>query len=445
MKNKSPLPAPPLGECHIPVASPLQSAPPKGERGGGFVMLIVRFILALTYLFSGVVKLIDPRGTQYKIEDYGAAFGISNLMPEGLPLTLACALGIIEFLMGIYLFFGIRRRLAATVSICFLLVMTPLTLYLALNNPVTDCGCFGDALVLTNWQTFLKNIVLLTLSIIALRYYKLMPHFITKKNQWMVALYSFVYASVFVGYNIWRLPVIDFRPYYVGADIRKAWHDDQENFGQFQTTFILEKDGVQKEFALEDYPDSTWTFVDSRTTEIEAPKRTGVGDLFIHDATTGNDLTQQILSSEGYTFLLVAPYIEKADDGVMGELLSLYDFSQESGYDFYCLTSSGNEAIENWKEMTGAEYPFCTADAVVLKTMIRSNPGLMLLHDGKVVGKWPSSALPEPSALKQQPEQEASTLGERIAGIMAWYILPLLFFLLIDGVGLAINRHKKSK
>ena len=406
---------------------------------------VVRLVLSLTFVFSGVVKLIDPRGTQYKIEDYGAAFGLTSLMPESLPLVLACVLGIAEFLMGIYLFYGIHRRLTLSTAICFMLVMTPLTLWLALTNPVSDCGCFGDALVLTNWQTFAKNVVLLVFSIVALRHYKLMPHLVTKKNQWMVALYSFVFASIFVGYNLWRLPVIDFRPYHVGADIRKAWYDDRQDFGQFVTTFIMEKDGVQKEFALEDYPDSTWTFIDSRTVEIEPAKHSGVGELLIQDAESGEDITEQVLCDTGYTFLLVAPYIEKADDGVMGELLSLHDYSQEEGFGFYCLTSSGEEAIANWKEMTGAEYPFCLADAVVLKTMIRSNPGLMLLHDGKVVGKWPSTALPEPEVLRQQPEQENSSLGERIAGIMCWYILPLLLFLLIDGVGLAINRHKKSK
>ena len=368
-------------------------------------MGVVRMVLALTYLFSGVVKLIDPRGTQYKIEDYGAAFGMSNLLPEGVPLTLACILGIIEFLMGIYLFFGIRRRLASTLSICFLLVMTPLTLYLALKNPVSDCGCFGDALILSNWQTFAKNVVLLILSILALRYYKLMPHFIGKKYQWMVALCALVFATVFMSYNLWRLPVIDFRPYHVGADIRKAWMDDQQSYGQFVTTFIMEKDGVRKEFALEDYPDSTWTFIDSHTVEVESSKRTGVGDLFIRDAATGEDLTDQILSNEGYTFLLIAPYLEKANDGVMGELLSLYDYSQEAGCDFYCLTSSGEEAIANWIEMTGAEYPFCHADAVVLKTMIRSNPGLMLLYDGKVVGKWPSTDFPTTDEIEKVKQQ----------------------------------------
>ncbi|MCR5851539.1 MAG: DoxX family protein [Bacteroidaceae bacterium] len=360
-------------------------------------MGVVRMVLALTYLFSGVVKLIDPRGTQYKIEDYGAAFGLSSVMPESLPLVLACILGIIEFLMGIYLFFGIRRRLASTVSICFLLVMTPLTLYLALKNPVSDCGCFGDALVLTNWQTFAKNVVLLVFSIIALRFYKLMPHFVVKKLQWVVALCALVFAALFVSYNLWRLPVIDFRPYHVGADIRQAWYDDQQGFGQFVTTFIMEKDGVQKEFALEDYPDSTWTLIDTKTTQIEPPKRTGVGDLLIQDVETGEDITLQILEDQAWTLLLIAPYLEKADDGVMGELLALYDFCKETGCRFYCLTSSGEEAIANWTEMTGAEYPFCHADAVVLKTMIRSNPGLMLLHDGKVMRKWPSTDLPTPT------------------------------------------------
>lgn len=375
------------------------------HRLAAIVVNVVRLVLGLTFLFSGVVKLIDPRGTQYKIEDYSAVFGLTSTMPEWLPLVLACVLAIVEFLMGVYLLFGIRRRLTLSTAICFLLVMTPLTLYLALNNPVSDCGCFGDAVVLSNWQTFWKNVVLLVLSVFALYWYRLMPHFVGKKYEWIVALMAFVFAVLFASYNLWRLPVIDFRPYHIGADIRQAWLDDQQNFGEFQTTFIMEKDGERKEFALEDYPDSTWTFIDTKTVEVEPSKRTGVGDLFVRDQQTGEDITLQILQDEGYTLLLVAPYLEKADDGVMGELLSLYDYSQEKGIGFYCLTSSGEQAIESWKDLTGAEYPFCLADAVVLKTMIRSNPGLMLLHDGKVVGKWPSTDLPTPEKLKLNNSQ----------------------------------------
>ena len=358
---------------------------------------LIRLVLSLTFLFSGAVKLIDPRGTQYKIEDYGAAFGLTSSMPEWLPLVLACVLAIVEFLMGVYLLFGIRRRFTLSTAICFMLVMTPLTLWLALNNPVSDCGCFGDAVKLSNWQTFWKNVVLLVLSVIALYKFRLMPHFVGKKYEWIVALLAFVFAVLFPSYNLWRLPIIDFRPYHVGADIRQAWLDDQQSFGEYQTTFILEKDGVRKEFALEDYPDSTWTFIDTKTVETEPTKRTGVGDLFIQDAQTGEDVTLQILEEKGWTFLLIAPYLEKADDGRMGELLALHDFCKENNLPFYCSTSSGEKAIANWIEMTGAEYPFCHADAVVLKTMIRSNPGLMLLRDAKVVRKWPSTNLPTPT------------------------------------------------
>ena len=167
--------------------------------------------------------------------------------------------------------------------------------------------------------------------------------------------------------------------------------------------------------------------------------------MLIQDAQSGEDITELILNDTTYNFLLVAPYLEKADDSVMGELLSLYDYSQENGYGFYCLTSSSEQAIENWKEMTGAEYPFCLADAVVLKTMIRSNPGLILLHDGKVVGKWASAALPEPAELNLRPEQNTNSQSRRIAGILGWYILPLLIFLLIDAASVARNKNKNSK
>lgn len=352
-------------------------------------------------------------------------------------------------------------------SLCFLLVVTPLTLYLAVANPISDCGCFGDAVVLTNWQTFAKNVVLLVCAAVVFHYRTALPRFVSRRSQWIVALYSFVFAILLAGYCLWRLPVIDFRPYHVGADIRQAWTDDQQGSGGFVTTFILEKDGQQREFTLEDYPDSTWTFVDSRTIQTGETKHSGVGELLIQDALTGEDLTEAILYDPGYTFLLVAPYIEKADDGVMDRLLTLYDYSRETDCAFYCLTSSGEQAIALWQEMTGAEYPFCLTDAVVLKTMVRSNPGLMLLHDGKVVGKWPSTALPEPHQLPVKEEQQEvrsaeqepgpagqelnasmEDAGESVAktavGLLSWYVVPLLIFLLFDAVSMAVGKMRQK-
>ncbi|MCH5168401.1 MAG: DoxX family protein [Prevotellaceae bacterium] len=424
---------------------------------GHKVMIVVagvmRLLLALTFVFSGVVKLIDPRGTQYKIEDYASVFGLSGLLPEALSLVLACLLAMTEFLIGIYLLFAIRRRLASCVLLCFMLVMTPLTLYLAIANPVPDCGCFGDAIVLTNWQTLVKNVILLVCAAVVFRYRVQLPRFVTLRNQWIVALYSFVFAGLLAGYCLWRLPVIDFRPYHVGADIRQAWIDDQQGSGGFVTTFILEKDGQQREFTLENYPDSTWVFVDSHTIQTGEARHSGVGDLLIRDAFTGEDLTETILFDPGYTFLLIAPYIEKADDGVMDRLLTLYDYSQETDCAFYCLTSSGEQEISLWQEMTGAEYPFCLTDAVVLKTMVRSNPGLMLLHDGKVVGKWPSTALPDPRQIPLEEEQQmidstkedsTESLLRKAIGLLSWYIVPLIIVLLSDAASVMIGKLRQK-
>ena len=367
---------------------------------GRILINICRLVLALTLIFSGYVKAIDPMGTNYKLQDYLGALSLQGQVPEWLTVTAAVALAAVEFCLGLFLLFAIHRRTVTRLILCLMVVMTALSAWLWWCNPISDCGCFGDAIVLTNGETFAKNIVLLAAAIIVCKWPLMMVRFISRTNQWIVINYSILFIIFTSLYCLYDLPIFDFRPYKEGADLRKGMEiPETAEQPQFETIFILEKDGKRQEFTLENYPDSTWTFIDTRTVQVEPTEHSGVGDLLIQDAESGEDLTEQILCDEGYTFLLVAPYLEKADDGIMGELLSLYDYSQEAGISFYCLTSSGEQAIESWKDLTGAEYPFCLADAVVLKTMIRSNPGLMLLHNGKVVGKWPSTALPTPKEL----------------------------------------------
>ena len=230
---------------------------------------LCRLLLSVTFILSGTVKLIDPKGTEYKIQDYLAALGFADSLFASVPLLLAVVFSACEFVMGIYMLFGIQRRLTSTGMLLFLMVMTPLTLYLAIDNPIADCGCFGDAIKLTNWQTFGKNVVLLMAVVLVLRYYRLMKRAMTKRHQWTVSIYTWMFAFVFASYNLYYLPVVDFRPYHIGADLKKALTSDV----QYETTFILEKDGVQKEFTLEDYPDSTWTFVDSKTVTLGEPAK----------------------------------------------------------------------------------------------------------------------------------------------------------------------------
>lgn len=414
---------------------------------------VLRLLLAVAFIFSGTVKLIDPHGTEFKIQDYGHVFGLSGLLQFGLPLMLSVLLAVVEFSLGIFTLFGIRRRLTTHLMMLFMLVMVPLTLYLALYNPISDCGCFGDALKLTNWQSFAKNIFILIAAFVCRYYYRLIPRFITERNQWTVSLYSWVFALVFASINIYRLPLIDFRPYHIGANLLQELEPTDTDGVQFETTFILEKDGVQREFTLEDYPDSTWTFVTSKTVQygVVGAGHGEMQDFRITHPETGDDVTLDILRHKGYTFLLIAPYLEQSDDGVMDKLAFLYDYSLENGYPFYCLTSSTEAAQERWRDVTGAEYPIYYADAIVLKTMIRANPGLMLLHDGVVLNKWSSHLLPSDEELVSRLEESKlahppyKSYMMRVVRILLWYILPLLLFTLADRVWVMWKLRKLHK
>lgn len=238
-------------------------------------------------------------------------------------------------------------------------VMTPLTFYLALADPVSDCGCFGDAVSLTNWETFGKNVVLLGLSVLVFRYRRLMVRFVSERNQWMISLYSIFFAFVLAGFCIYYLPVFDFRPYHIGVNLpRSMVVPEGEEEPEYLTTFVLEKDGVKKEFTTEDYPEDTaWHFVESRTVLVKEGYVPPVHDFSIMTWPDGEDITEQVLSDKGYIFLLISPYLEFADDSNIDRINELYDYCGEHGYAFYCLTASGDDVIGRWQDLTGADYP----------------------------------------------------------------------------------------
>ena len=223
-------------------------------------------MLAALFIFSGFVKAVDPLGSFYKIQDYLTAFGIISWFPAYLPLLFAIVLSSAEFCVGVFLFFGVRRKIASTLALLLMGVMTPLTLYLALANPVSDCGCFGDAWVLTNWETFGKNIVLLFAAMMAFRHRRMLVRFISVKMEWLVSLYTLFFVFTLSFYCLDRLPVLDFRPYKIGKNILEGMTmPEGAKPSVYESIFILEKNGEKKEFTLDNYPDSTWTFVDTRT------------------------------------------------------------------------------------------------------------------------------------------------------------------------------------
>lgn len=398
-----------------------------------------RFLLAALFIFSGFVKAVDPLGFQYKIQDYLAAFGLSSWFPAALPLLIGIALSAVEFFVGIFLFFGVRKTTTSALALLLMILMTPLTLYLALFNPVSDCGCFGDAWVLTNWQTFWKNLVLLVAAISVFRWRSLLVRFVSLKMEWLVSLYTVLFVFTLSFYCLAKLPILDFRPYKIGKSILEGMTiPDEAKPSVYESIFILEKNGEKKEFTLENYPDSTWTFIDTRTVLKEKGYEPPIHDFSMTELKTGEDITEKVLTDMGYTFLLVAHRIENADDSNIDLINEIYDYSVEHGYGFYCLTSSPEEQIEQWRDKTGAEYPFCQMDDITLKTMIRSNPGLMLIKNGKILNKWSDEDLPDEYILtdklenlelgKQKPESDTHTIGY----VFLWFAIPLLLVLGVD-------------
>ena len=415
----------------------------------GVVTTVCRFVLAVVFIFSGFVKAIDPLGTQYKIQDYLDAFGWTGVFPESVPFIAAALLGMLEFCLGVYLFFGIRRIIAPRAVVAVMAIMTPLTFWLAWDNPVSDCGCFGDAVVLTNWETFGKNVVLLAMSLVVLKWRRRIFPLATTRFDWLIALYGFLYILCMAVYCYRHLPVFDFRPYYVGADIRQGMSiPEGEEPTEFETRFVLQKDGVEKEFTLENYPDSTWTFVDSRTVVMKQGYEPPIHDFSMIRYDDGEDITEQVLADEGYTFFLVAHQLGQANQSRMDLINELYDYSLEYGYAFYCLTSSSDEDILKWQEDTGAEYPFCLMDNITLKTMVRFNPGLMLLKKGKVVGKWSIIDIPDEyqlaGPLEQLPIGEANrqSFVYRLIGVFVWFAFPLFLMCMAD---LVWERYRKKR
>lgn len=400
---------------------------------------LCRIAVALTLILSGFVKAIDPLGTQYKIQDYLTALGLGGLIPDWATLTTSVLLSAAEFALGIFLLFAIHRRTVTKLVLCLMTVMTAISLWLWIANPISDCGCFGDALKLTNGQTFAKNIVLLTAAALLCRWPLAMVRFISRTNQWIVINYTLLFIVATSLWCLYDLPLFDFRPYKVGTDIRAAMTlPDSAAQPQFDTTFILEKDGVRKEFTLADYPDSTWTFIDSRTVQVSEGELPPIHDFSITRLDDGEEITDEVLDDPGYTFLLISPALEHASDSDFGQIDQIYEYCCDHDYRFYCLTASGETAINRWRELTGAEYPFCATDGTTLKTIIRSNPGLMLIHGGHIVRKWSHNFLPDATVLNRPLEE--SPLGQtppdstpsKIATILMWFVMPLLVLTLAD-------------
>lgn len=366
----------------------------KGETAAHVIGSLCRTIIAAVFLFSGFVKAVDPLGTVYKIEDYLKAFG--GFFTELLPLAGAAAVCLIaiEWLLGVCMLCNVRTKITVWLALAFYLVMTPLTLWIALNNPVTDCGCFGDALVLTNWQTFWKNIVLLGLVTILLCCHRAIPPFFSNWMEIVIVLLGAGSVAGIMYYSYNHLPPLDFRPYKIGNNIPELMTvpEDAEP-DVYETTLIYAKDGVEQEFTLDDYPkgDPEWTFVDQKSVLIKKGYEAPIHDFEILTMDF-EDITHDILESEEPVTLVTMYDLKKTDREQAAKLLSFLESCESRGEKCYFLTGSGEDDIYAFAEDLGmdeetTERVFCTIDPVTLKTIVRANPGYFKVQNGTVMEK----------------------------------------------------------
>lgn len=363
-----------------------------------YLLLICRITAGLVFIFSGTVKAIDPLGSAYKFQDYFLAFNMDFLLPLSLPLgILLCAA---EFFAGISVLFNIRQKTGIWLLMLMMIVFTPLTLVLALTNPVTDCGCFGDVIHLTNWQTFIKNIILLIpVTVLFINRNKVIPASGTIK-EWMAIAGILALFIAFSLFNLRYLPLIDFLPYKTGTYIPdKMKIPEGKPADRYETTFIYEKDGIAKEFSLENYPadDSSWVFVDQKTVLAEKGYEPPIHD-FVLTTQDNTDITEDILASEDFTFLMICQKIENIKAGRLNEGFALGNRLSEENIQFLVLTASGAAEIIRY----GSSHDVCSVDEITLKTMVRSDPGYMLLRAGTILGKWSWARIPSFEYLEKE-------------------------------------------
>ena len=340
----------------------------------------LRIAVGATFIISGCVKSIDPRGFIFKIEEYLRLWDM--VQPRSLVLMGAVALSGAEFVLGILLLTGCYKRVVVWMMLAMMAGMIPLTLYIYLSNPVADCGCFGDFLVISNGATFLKNLLITAALVYLACFNRYVRGLFGAYIQWLVVFICSAYVMIiaFVGYNL--QPLVDFRSFPVGRDLAVAADDAEAEEPEFE--FVYEKDGRRETFAQDALPDSTWTFVDRH---IVGGYKAGsdVTDFTVLDG--GEDISSEIILSEGYQVLALIPEYDRADVSYTYLLNELQTAIGRIGGNMTALISGSQEDIEEWEDLSMAEYPIYTAEGTMLKEMARGTMALVGLHDGVIAWK----------------------------------------------------------
>jgi uncharacterized membrane protein YphA (DoxX/SURF4 family) len=407
-----------------------------------------RILVGIIFVFSGFVKAVDPLGSAYKFIDYFIAFRLEFLQSLAFPLALFLIAA--EFIIGVSVLTGFKCEIGAWGVLIFMSLFTPLTLILAIFDPVEDCGCFGDAIVLTNWQTFFKNIVLMVFVIfifLSRKKYQIIYPARVEISILTIIMLAFLSFSI---YSYYHLPFIDFRPYSIGTNI-------PENMGipegapmdEYETILVYEKDGVKKEFTSENFPwqDTTWKFISQKSNLISEGYIPPIHDFNIIDS-EGNEITDLVLSDNNYSFLMISYSLSGANQKGLNTANNIALYCSQYDYDFYFLTASTSSEIDILLNTMDLNFDFYFTDETTLKTIIRSNPGLVLLKNGVILGKWHYNDFPETKEIQEDLLSGLLTDYRRSNEFSKSLNLLLIFFLALSLFSIIrkhfFNRYKSD-
>lgn len=353
-----------------------------------YIVAICRFLVGALFIISGLIKANDAVGFSYKLAEYFDVFGMEWLKPAAL--VLAMLICIFEVVCGVTTLTGTLPKATAWSLMAMIVFFTFLTFYSAYFNKVTDCGCFGDALKLTPWGSFTKDIVLLVLILPIFLYRNKTQSLFNAKGDYYVLGFSTILITYFTMYTYQHLPVIDFRPYAIGNNIQKGMELPPDAVtDSIVMVFIYEKDGKRYEFSPAEISkaDSTYKFIDRIDKKVREGEKPPIHDFSI--SKNGSDYTEDILNKDGYIFLMVCYNINQTNKEVFAEKINPFVAEcDKAGIPVIGMSANIDTEVEAFRHEVQAAFDFYTTDETTLKTMIRSNPGLMLLNKGTVVDMW---------------------------------------------------------
>lgn len=375
------------------------------------LIILSRLIAGFVFIFSGFVKAVDPLGSTYKFIDYFNAFNMSWLEPAAF--SMALVLSAAEFTIGVCLILFIQNKCANWAALIFMAFFTPLTFWLALNDPVHDCGCFGDAIILTNWQTFFKNLAILAAVIISFKYRNAVIRWIKLKTERKVSIIIVLLITGFSLYNYYDLPIIDFRPYKIGTNIPEKMKTPKgtpahvyEQYFTLMDTINMKMIDIESQAYMADSTywgtNSNWKFVRSGEPKLIKQGYQPPIHNFSIESISGLDITQEILTDPSYYFIVISYDLKKSRTKHQPAINLLYDQATADGHKFIGLTSSGGGKISTFKNTWNIGYEFYLTDPITLKTIVRANPGLIILHKGTIVAKWNVNSLPSYQTIKSK-------------------------------------------